>query len=193
MEVSRILLRVAMLLACAPTARASAQLAELQLGARVRVRAPGEVAGRLTGMVLSRSADSLTMSRPNATPLTLAIAKLSTVEISRGKSRSRGALKGIAWGAASGLGLGLTPITESTCTGGTSAVRGTCEPVSRGSFIWTMVVGSVTIGAGVGALVGSERWQGGLLPTRVAVVPPTRMRPTALVLSWTTPRRHFRE
>jgi hypothetical protein len=41
-------------------ARADAQLIELQPGARVRVRAPEVVAGRLEAVVIARSGDTVT-------------------------------------------------------------------------------------------------------------------------------------
>ncbi len=191
MMVSRVVRCCVVLLCGMPWASAASQLAELQPGVRVRVRAPGEIAGRLTGVVLSRSADSVTLNRPNAMPVTVAISKLSSIEISRGKSRRRGALTGAAWGTAIGLGLGLTPITDSTCTGGSMVVRGDCRPVSRASFVTTMLIGSVPVSAGIGALIGRERWEGGPVPTHVGILPPSRTRSAGLVLRWvaTGPRR----
>ncbi len=86
------------LLASVVATAAHAQLAELTAGTKVRVRAPSAVAGRVTGVVLSRGADSLMISRENATPVTLTLAALTSLEISRGNSHGRGAVKGALWG-----------------------------------------------------------------------------------------------
>ena len=181
MDIARALRFCLVLGVCFPGAAAHSQLAELQPGARVRIRAPGEIAGRLTGVVVARSADSVTITRSGGTPVAVALAKLSTLDISRGKSRGAGALKGVAWGAAVGLGLGaIGPVTEVTCSG----VPTRCAPVSRGSFIGTMVLGSTIIGAAIGAVIGSERWAGGVLPTRVALLPPSRGQASGIMLSW---------
>ncbi len=171
--------RVFLIGLCVPSGRAIAQMAELRPGVRVRIEAPGEIAGRLTGLVVARSADSLTVSQSDATPLTVAIAKVSTLQISRGKSRTRGALKGIIWAAPTGLAMGFTPIGDATCSG----VPTRCVPVSRRSWVVTMVTGSVVIGAGVGALVGSERWVQAALP-RVSLLPPTGEHSPGIVARW---------
>ncbi len=181
MDIARALRFCLVLGVCFPGAAAHSQMAELQPGVRVRIRAPGEIAGRLTGVVVARSADSVTITRSGGTPVAVALAKLSTLDISRGKSRSRGALRGTLWGAAVGLGLGaIAPITTETCAAGSAR----CEPISRGEFVQLMVLGSVVWGAGIGAIVGSERWDSAMLPTRVALLPPTRGQSSGIMLSW---------
>ncbi len=145
-----------------------AQLAELTVGTKARVRAPSVVVGRLTGIVLARGADSVTMSRENATPVTLPLAALTSLEISRGKSHGRGAWKGALWGGGIMFGLGLIlPMEE--CTD--SATTRRCEPGSRGESAVFGAVGGATIGVIVGAIVGSERWERAALPLRVGVLP----------------------
>lgn len=180
MKNSRALRRCIAIALCMPCFSASAQLSELQPGTRIRLRAPGEIAGRLTGVVTARTVDSVTITRPNAAPLAVAVSKLTSLDISRGKSRLRGAGKGTLWGVGGGLLLGLTPISESTCTYGT----GNCTPVSRGEFMGTMVLGSVIIGAAVGAIVGSEVWESAVLPSRLALLPPTRTQSTGIMVGW---------
>ncbi|MFN2566738.1 MAG: hypothetical protein ABR499_17210, partial [Gemmatimonadaceae bacterium] len=83
------------------------QFSELAPGARVRIQAPGIVAGRYTGTVLSRTTDTLVVASSAAASARVPITALTSVEVSRGRSRSRGALKGIAWGGSIGLGIGL--------------------------------------------------------------------------------------
>ena len=144
------------------------QMLEVQPGARVRVLAPGALAGRLTGIVIARSPDSLTITRTNAPPLAIPIARLTSVELSRGKSHAAGALRGLVIGAGIGLVLGLTPIPEPTCT-----TRG-CDPKpTRGEFMGTMLLGAGGLGAGIGAIVGREHWDGYQLPARVGLVLPS--------------------
>jgi hypothetical protein len=156
---------LALALAAAP---AHAQLAELTAGTKVRVRAPSAVAGRLTGIVLTRGADSVTMSRENATPVTLPLSALTTLEISRGKSHGRGAWKGALWGGGIMFGLGLVVPAEE-CTG-VGASR-SCTRLSRGESAVFGAVGGATIGAVIGAIVGSERWERAALPMQVGVLP----------------------
>jgi hypothetical protein len=97
-----------LLLGSLPLATVGAQpLSELAPGARVRIRAPGIVAGRYTGTVLSRTADTLVVASSAAAAARVPVSSLTSVEVSRGKSRSRGVLKGIAWGAPIGLAVGL--------------------------------------------------------------------------------------
>ncbi len=160
--------RVAMLCVMLPTT-GMGQMLEVQPGARVRVLAPGALAGRLTGIVIARTADSLTISRANASPLAIPMSRLTSVELSRGKSHAAGALKGLVIGAGVGLVLGLTPIPEPTCTS-----RG-CDPeLTRGEFLGSMILGSGGVGAGIGAIVGSERWDRYQLPARVGLILPSR-------------------
>ncbi len=163
-----------------PCFTASAQLLELDPGARIRIRAPGEIAGRLTGVVTARTAEAVTITRPNAAPLAVPFSKLTSLDISRGKSRLRGAGKGTLWGVGSGLLLGLIAPPDSTCSYGT----GSCTPPSRGEFMGTMVLGSVIIGASVGAIVGSEVWASAVLPSRLALLPPTRTQSMGIMVGW---------
>lgn len=131
-----------------------AQQAELRPGARVRLSAPGTLAGQQTGTVLERSTDSLLFATPNGTPTRLALAALERVEVSRGRSRSRGALKGTAWGAGIGIGLGLISVAAGNeC----SALDSVCPTDTE--LVTSTIVGSAVIGVIIGAIVGSESWQ----------------------------------
>ncbi len=149
-----------------PVSRAEAQLANLIPGVRARIRAPGSINGRLTGTVMSRTADSLSIATENGVPLQLPLSRLTAVEISRGKSRSRGAMKGALWGGGVGLLSGL--FSDS----GTSA--------SRGEVFAAGVLGGVISGVVIGALVQSESWERLEVPVRAAVIR-TRAGPTAVV------------
>ena len=181
MNFSRALHRGIAIALCMPCFTASAQLSELQPGARIRIRAPGEIAGRLTGVVTARTAEAVTITRPNAAPLAVPFSKLSSLDISRGKSRLRGAGKGTLWGVGSGLLLGLISTPPSTCT---NYGTGSCTPPSRGEYMAAMVYVSVIIGAAVGAIVGSEVWDSAVLPSRLALLPPTRTQSTGIMVGW---------
>ena len=80
---------------CLIAAQARAQSTELRPGAKIRVIAPGIVAGRLEGTLLSRTRDSLTIGSPDNAPLSIPLAGITSVEVSHGKSRAKGALKGV--------------------------------------------------------------------------------------------------
>ncbi|MCE2899643.1 MAG: hypothetical protein ACK6DP_15460 [Gemmatimonas sp.] len=152
-----------------PAGSLGAQLAELQPGTKVRVRAPGAVAGQLTGMVIARTADSVTITRPGAVPVAVPVRALTSLEISRGKSRSRGARQGLLWGGGIGLVLGLVPFSDRPCVAG--QFEPDCERVSIAENASYSTLGGGMIGALVGALVGSERWDRATLPASVGLAP----------------------
>jgi hypothetical protein len=166
----RLLAALALTLVASP---AHAQLSELTVGTRVRMQAPSAVAGRLTGVVLVRSADSVTVSRNNAAPLAVPIAALTSLEISRGKSHGRGAWTGALWGGGSMFALGLVIPPEETC----SSATGRCETDTRAESALFAGLGGAMIGALIGGIVGSERWDRATLPARVSVQPASRHGP----------------
>ncbi|MDQ6633403.1 MAG: hypothetical protein M3Z10_01455 [Gemmatimonadota bacterium] len=131
-----------------------AQLAEAQPGARVRLEAPGIVAGRYEGTVLTRNGDTLRVGGPNSQPVMVPIDRLTAFEVSRGSSRTLGAQHGVAWGSAVGLALGLAVLSSFTeCS--------TCSDDSSGKagFVLYMTTSGALWGAGLGALIGRERWE----------------------------------
>ena len=132
---------------------AQAQYAEARPGARVRVEAPGVLASGHVATILARSADSLTLGSPDLAPLTIPVSRITRLELSRGTSRSEGAIRGAEWGAGVGvvLGLAFLPVAHScrTCS----------DQSTDASIVTQMVLGSITWGVGIGALVGRERWE----------------------------------
>jgi len=76
-----------------PAARAAAQLIELQPGARVRVRAPGVVAGRLEAVVIARSGDTVTLTTPRGAPIPVPLGAITAAEVSRGRRVRVGAVR----------------------------------------------------------------------------------------------------
>lgn len=138
---------------------ARAQLTEIQPGVRVRIEAPGIVAGRYVGTVLTRTADTLVIGAPNATPVKVPIDHLTVMEVSRGSSRSLGAMRGLAWGVPIGLAFGVIAAASTTSADYVYCVD--CSSVSnsyKAGLIAEGALGGAIWGAGIGALVGRERW-----------------------------------
>jgi hypothetical protein len=150
-----------LLVVLAPGARA--QLAEAQPGARMRIQAPGIVAGRYVGTVLSRTADTLVLGSPNATPVRVPISRISSAEVSRGSSRGLGALQGLKWGVPIGLAIGVLAAVSSDnpddyyC--GSLPDCGQSDGSYKAGLIGGGILGGAIWGAGIGALVGRERWE----------------------------------
>jgi len=143
------------LTAVAPVALAQSN--ELQPGARVRVSAPGIVAGRYVGTVLSWNGDTLQLGGPNVAPVTVPMSRITSLEVSRGKSRLSGAGRGVLWGTPIGLVIGLASansLEDCTDFGCSDASSG-----ERGAYVLASALGGALWGAGIGALVGRERWE----------------------------------
>lgn len=163
-----------------PLAPAAGQVAELQPGARIRVRAPTVVAGRVDGTVIARSADSVTMTVPGGPSLRLPIAAITAAEVSRGRSRRDGAMKGLAWGTGIGAALGL--LSE---LGGEECPDDRCDDgYSTGEYLAASLVSGAALGAGIGAIVGAEHWQRLQLPARLALRPGRNGLTLALALAF---------
>lgn len=145
---------------------AQAQLTEVQPGARVRLEAPGIFAGRYVGTVLTRDGGAIRMSGQNTAPLDIPLDRITSMEISRGKSRAAGAGRGIVWGVPIGLVMG------SLLASSLRMCNPTCRDATSGEkseFVAAGVVGGAMWGAGIGAIVGRERWE------RFVIAPRTGM------------------
>ena len=156
-------LRLTPLLLVLLAPRARAQLGEVQPGARVRIQAPGIVAGRYAGTVLSRTADTLVLGSPNTAPVQVPVVRITSAEVSRGSSRSLGALQGLKWGVPIGLAIGVIAAAGSDnpdnlyCSGFDNC--GQSDGAFRARVITAGVIGGAFWGAAIGALVGRERWE----------------------------------
>jgi hypothetical protein len=159
------------------TAQGAVALAEVQPGARVRIEAPGIVAGKYVGTVLTRAGDTLTVGNPSGAPVTVSLRALRSVEISRGKSRSAGAVRGMMWGAPIGAALGIFGIaTAEECTA--------CyESLGNAEALTAFTAAGLLWGAGIGAIVGRERWERFELPVRTTFRAGPRSAAFAVVLS----------
>jgi hypothetical protein len=135
---------------------------------RVRLRAPGVVDGRLTGIVVTRTADALTIRRGDGSVQEIPVSSLTVLERSRGRSRTVGALKGGLWGTGAGLALALANTGFSD--GGCDENAGECVGTLAGIVSWTAL--GTGVGTTIGFVVGSERWQ--RLPLGVTFHPGAR-------------------
>ena len=149
---------------------AAAQFEELQPGSRVRVSAPGTVAGRLTGVVIARTRDSLTIAPENHQVLTLPVEALRSVEVSRGKDRLAGARRGSIWGAAAGVAMSATmPIDCDGQGHGIDCTNNGARP-SQAVYYGRNALAGAVVGAAIGALLGVERWERFGTPVRPHIV-----------------------
>ena len=151
-------------------APANAQLLELQPGARVRVTAPAVLGGKLEGTIAARRGDTLSIVRSNVAPVDIPISALSRVEIYRGTSRTAAAKKGLLWGLAVGLPAGLLTAAGDNKTW--NRVKDGCDPAWHDCVLYTdvehvmrLTAGGGVIGAGIGAVIGRQRWETLQVPT----------------------------
>ena len=149
--------------------RARAQLTELQAGARVRVRAPAVVAGRLEATVIARSPDSVTLTTPRGAPITVPLAAVTSADVSRGRSRRDGAVKGLTWGTGVGLAMGVLGAVGYDASSDACGVEPCDNELTSGEFVAASVMTGALLGTAIGAIVGTEHWERLTLPARVVV------------------------
>ncbi len=148
-----------------------AQLVELQPGARVRVQAPGVVAGPLEATVVARARDTVTLTTSRGARVPVPLAAITAVEVSRGRSHRDGAVNGLAWGTGVGLATGLLSAivddaASAACAGEPCATDGTPGEIVAASFMT-----GAALGASIGAILGAEHWERLTIPTYVTVRP----------------------
>jgi hypothetical protein len=148
-------LLAAVTLLALPLADASAQPEAIPVGTRVRVRAPGVIGGGLIGPVVARSTDTLTVRAPDAQWRAIPMTAITRLERSAGRSRTQGMQRGALRGTGLAIGLGLLNLgfSDRTC----DEARTDCVSPAEGMAAWAAI--GLVIGAGVGAAVGSERWE----------------------------------
>jgi hypothetical protein len=172
-------LAVSALLPFAPVAaQESAFLPQLSPGVRVRIDAPGVLAGRLATTVVSRTRDSVTVrARERHEPvkgeerldyLTLALDRITFVEVSGGRSQLKGAAVGMLAGAAVGVALA----NMGAVVGADDNAREVCDrnvDFCEGPPTLQSAMAGATIGGFLGLFFGRERW------TRVDFAPRTSL------------------
>ena len=123
-----------------------AQMLDVQPGARVRVTAPGLIAGRVEGTVINRTADSVVVATPGFAQYRLAFGSLATLEVYQGRSHGVGAKKGALWGAGVMLPFALLATIDTPRTSDALAVVAEVETVYAG------------VGAIIGSIIGADSW-----------------------------------
>lgn len=135
---------------------ADAQGAYPAIGAHVRLTAPELRMRGVTGTVVDMKADTLFIVRWHQAPRTaIPVDKLSRLEVSAGKNRRRGMIRGGAIGLVLGglMGVGIAGLTESD-----SGPDGISS--SEDVAIMACTTGLITLmGVGVGAAMAPHRWQ----------------------------------
>lgn len=149
----------------AASAPLDAQPVEVVPGTRIRVQSSA-LAGRVDGVVISRTVDSVAFTRPGAPPVSVPWTSITQLDVYRGKSRSRGALRGVIWGGGIGAVMGLIPASDAECAQDPGLVG--CG--STGAAMVQMALGGAAMGALIGALIGVQDWAPLTMPTRTALV-----------------------
>jgi hypothetical protein len=147
---SRAVVVVGILMAGGTGLRASDEV-EAAGVARVRIHVSGDhagLAGRLTGTLAESGPDTLVLVSGKQR-LTIARADVRKMEVSRGRHRAKGALLGAAVGL--GVGLALSGAAGATCDG--------FDCLGAAALLVVVTPAITVTGAGVGAAVGTERWE----------------------------------
>src|SRR4051812_8526913 len=132
-----------------------AQMLDVQPGARIRVRAPSAVAGRIDGTVLNRTTDSIVIATPALVQYRLGLSSLASLEVYQGRSHSLGAWKGALWGGGVMLPLALLGTIDTPRGTDQAAVFFEVETVYAG------------VGAIIGSIIGAESWSAHTLTPRI--------------------------
>ena len=135
----------------------AAQVAEVSPGARIRFRAPPAVATRTKATVLERHGDTLRVGPERGSPFDVPIRTLTTLEISRGKNRWEGAKVGAIWSAGFYALYALAIASGGDSCDGRATCAATNDPTA-GELIGFTAAGSL-VGAGIGAIIGREKWE----------------------------------
>lgn len=139
---------------------AQTTLLELQPGVRVRVMASPMLGGRYDATIGARRGDTLSLVRSGSPSLDIPISAITTAEVYRGKDRVAGMRRGILWGTGIGVGFGLLLALGANSEDNCLYVE-PCDPsdtVSDAGIVGFMAFGGILYGAGIGALVGRQRW-----------------------------------
>jgi hypothetical protein len=141
------------LLALSAEARSHEQPASLlpvSVGSRVRLQAPMVVLGRIEGTVIKLDGKSLLVAGSERTPVSVPRQAITQLEVSHG--RHGHALLGMGMGAAIGAVLGAA-------VGSTGCVPAVgCGDSYSGGAAALGALGGGLWGAGIGALIRTERW-----------------------------------
>ncbi len=139
------------------------QLSTLGEGARVKVSTSTQK--DMVGVVRAATPDTLVLfADPQGARLAVSVPSIQKVQVSRGRLASEGAKKGLLWGA----GFGAVSSVIVLGIGGDDALeQSEGEKLSKGEFVAQNFIGSLLLGAGIGALIKAEKWD--TVPFRAGV------------------------
>jgi hypothetical protein len=138
---------------CAASILAPPLTAQVHPGVTIRVRAPSVLLGRFEGTYLGRSADTLLLGNEERGAFRVPVSAVTQFEVSRGRSRARGAGQGALWGGVVGVALGL--LFVSTATTDDAII-----PFNKGMWVAQSAAGGAELGAIIGFFVGKRVWTG---------------------------------
>ena len=158
---------------CPGELQAQDEAGPISVGSRVRFQAPTVIKGSVQGTVMEVDDESLLVNTDEHRPFRVSRTAITQLEVAVG--RQRNARKGLIIGAAVGavlLGfLAATP-KDSDCPPDDPALQACLD--NRNSIMARVFPAATLEGAGIGALIKSDRWssvprervQFGLAPTR---------------------------
>jgi hypothetical protein len=133
----------------APTPLVAQQADPLLPGARIRYQLVA-TPERRTALVLERAGDTVVVGRQGESPRRFPVWSMADVQVSRGRSHAKGALRGLMWGL--GLGVGL-PTAYYIAIGAPGDQR---DDWAFASLLYGTMASMITVP--VGAIIGVERW-----------------------------------
>jgi len=126
---------------------------ELQPGARLRIDAPGVVEHHFVGTLILPGTDSLLLAGADGPPITIRPAQITSLEVSRGRSRLVSGIIGALVAAPAGYAMGHVYVREfePRCSG--------CPMTKRQrQIVQSMTLAGAGMGLVIGTAVGRERW-----------------------------------
>ena len=148
---------IAVLIAVSQLTAPLAAQSKLPVAVDQRVRLWTAAAEAVTGRVVAVTPESLQVAQDDRDPVTVAVATVQRVEVSRGgKSKGAGAKKGALWGAIIGGTFGaISGGLQHETLGEDGSTVG--EAVALG--VWSGGLFGGLIGAGIGAARAGEKWE----------------------------------
>ena len=157
----------ALLLIAAVRGAGAQDIASLQAGARIRIRLDPVYGGAVTGTLSGVSPDSIKYlpERSGAQVTALGLSEVKRLDVSRGRSKKRGALvkglTGLAIGAAGGAALGALTyeeyVREPGDWFGCLFICSRSDNAGVGGFFGGLA--GVVVGTIYGAARGHEKWE----------------------------------
>lgn len=139
---------------------------------RVRIRLADDGSPSIEGNLVEYRGDTVVVSS-NARHTAVALSRVTDFRVYRGKSRASGARAGGMWGALAGAALGVVsaagPNSENDFRNPDCDVAtNPCARESDLEVVASTTAGGAMLGAGIGAIIGRDRWERVAVPRRGA-------------------------